>query len=116
MFPGIMARHVRVEYANAVYHVTARGNDRKAIYRDGADRQQWSGREIRPQRGRPQRGKRVEPAAFRTKVQQKLLDAHRLLERRAVLGAEHLAPAVAQEEPHLAVELGDDGVVLVAFG
>ncbi len=27
-----------MEYANAVYHVTARGNERKAIYRDDADR------------------------------------------------------------------------------
>ena len=33
-----MARPIRVEYANAVYHVTARGNERKAIYRDHADR------------------------------------------------------------------------------
>lgn len=33
-----MARPIRVEYANAVYHVTARGNERKAIYRDDADR------------------------------------------------------------------------------
>jgi len=35
---GIMARPIRVEYANAVYHVTARGNERKAIFRDDADR------------------------------------------------------------------------------
>jgi hypothetical protein len=27
-----------VEYAGAVYHVTVRGNERKAIYRDDADR------------------------------------------------------------------------------
>jgi len=33
-----MARPIRVEYANAVYHVTARGNERKPIYRDDADR------------------------------------------------------------------------------
>jgi putative transposase len=33
-----MARPVRVEYANAVYHLTARGNERKAIYRDDQDR------------------------------------------------------------------------------
>ena len=33
-----MARPIRVEYAGAVYHVTARGNERKAIYRDDADR------------------------------------------------------------------------------
>ena len=36
-----MARPIRVEYANAVYHVTARGNERKAIYRDDADRQRF---------------------------------------------------------------------------
>ena len=33
-----MARPVRVEFAGAVYHVMARGNERKAIYRDGQDR------------------------------------------------------------------------------
>ncbi len=36
-----MARPIRVEYANAVYHVTARGNERQAIYRDDADRQRF---------------------------------------------------------------------------
>ena len=36
-----MARPVRVEYANAVYHLTARGNERKAIYRDHQDRQRF---------------------------------------------------------------------------
>ena len=36
-----MARTNQVEYANAVYHVTARGNERKAIYRDDADRQRF---------------------------------------------------------------------------
>ena len=36
-----MARPIRVEYANAVYHVTARGNERKAIYRDHADRRRF---------------------------------------------------------------------------
>ena len=36
-----MARPVRVEFADAVYHVTARGNERKAIYRDDADRQRF---------------------------------------------------------------------------
>jgi len=33
-----MARPIRVAYPGAVYHVTARGNERKAIYRDEADR------------------------------------------------------------------------------
>ncbi len=36
-----MARPIRVEYANAVYHVTARGNERQAICRDDADRQRF---------------------------------------------------------------------------
>jgi len=36
-----MARPIRVEYANAVYHVTARSNERKVIYRDDADRQRF---------------------------------------------------------------------------
>jgi REP element-mobilizing transposase RayT len=36
-----MARPIRVEYANAVYHVTARGNERKAIYRDDVDRRRF---------------------------------------------------------------------------
>ena len=36
-----MARPTRVEFADAVYHVTARGNDRKAIYRDDQDRQRF---------------------------------------------------------------------------
>ena len=36
-----MARPIRVEFTDAVYHVTARGNDRKAIYRDDQDRQRF---------------------------------------------------------------------------
>ncbi len=36
-----MARPIRVEFADAVYHVTARGNERKAIYRDDQDRQRF---------------------------------------------------------------------------
>ncbi len=35
---GVVARPIRVEDAGAVYHVTARGNERKAICRDNADR------------------------------------------------------------------------------
>jgi hypothetical protein len=38
---GIMARPIRVEFANAVYHVTARGNERKAIVRDDPDRERF---------------------------------------------------------------------------
>ncbi len=33
-----MARPIRIEYAGAVYHVTARGNERKAVFRDDDDR------------------------------------------------------------------------------
>jgi putative transposase len=33
-----MARPLRVEFENAAYHVTSRGNDRKEIFRDDADR------------------------------------------------------------------------------
>ena len=33
-----MARPIRVEFEGAVYHVTARGNERKRIYRADEDR------------------------------------------------------------------------------
>ena len=33
-----MARALRIEFAGAFYHVTSRGNERKPIYRDAADR------------------------------------------------------------------------------
>src|SRR5258708_29769072 len=36
---GAMARHLRIEYPGAVYHLTSRGNERKAIFRDAADRE-----------------------------------------------------------------------------
>jgi len=36
-----MARPIRVEYADAAYHVTARGNERKAIYRDDHDQRRF---------------------------------------------------------------------------
>ncbi len=36
-----MARAIRVEFEDAVYHVTARGNERKAIYRDDRDRERF---------------------------------------------------------------------------
>ncbi len=36
-----MARPIRVEFTDAVYHVTARGNERKAIYRDDRDRERF---------------------------------------------------------------------------
>ena len=34
-----MARPLRIEYDGALYHVTSRGNECKAIFRDDADRQ-----------------------------------------------------------------------------
>jgi len=34
-----MARPLRIEYDGALYHVTSRGNERKAIFKDDADRQ-----------------------------------------------------------------------------
>ena len=36
-----MARPVRVEFSGAVYHVTARGNERRAIFRDDKDRERF---------------------------------------------------------------------------
>ena len=39
-----MARPLRVEYEGAIYHVTARGNDRRSIFRDDRDRQRFCDR------------------------------------------------------------------------
>jgi len=36
-----MARPLRVRFPGAVYHVTARGNERKPIYRDDQDRRRF---------------------------------------------------------------------------
>lgn len=36
-----MARPQRIEYEGAVYHVTARGNERRAIFHDDADRERF---------------------------------------------------------------------------
>jgi REP-associated tyrosine transposase len=36
-----MARPIRIEFENAVYHVTARGNERRDIYRDDRDRNRF---------------------------------------------------------------------------
>ena len=36
-----MARPLRIEFAGALYHVTARGNAREDIYHDDIDRQQF---------------------------------------------------------------------------
>ena len=39
-----MARPRRLEAAGVVYHVMARGNERKAVFRDDADRQRYLSR------------------------------------------------------------------------
>lgn len=36
-----MARPLRIEYAGAIYHVTARGNERRPIFRSDADRRRF---------------------------------------------------------------------------
>jgi putative transposase len=36
-----MARPLRLEFPGALYHVTARGNERKPIVRDDLDRELW---------------------------------------------------------------------------
>jgi putative transposase len=36
-----MARPLRIEYEGAYYHVTTRGNERKAIFRDDLDRRKF---------------------------------------------------------------------------
>lgn len=36
-----MSRPVRIEFPNALYHITSRGNAREAIYLDDQDREQW---------------------------------------------------------------------------
>ena len=36
-----MARPLRIEFPGAVYHVTSRGNERKAIFRDDQDRKMF---------------------------------------------------------------------------
>ncbi len=36
-----MARPLRIEFAGALYHITSRGNERKAIYFSDADREQF---------------------------------------------------------------------------
>ena len=38
-----MARPLRIQYAGALYHVTARGNERRPVFRDDVDRDLWMG-------------------------------------------------------------------------
>jgi hypothetical protein len=40
-FNAVMARPVRIEYAGAVYHVMARGNQGQKICADDGDRKMW---------------------------------------------------------------------------
>jgi hypothetical protein len=37
-----MARPLRIEYPNAVYHITSRGNARGKIYKDGKGVRSWN--------------------------------------------------------------------------
>ena len=41
LFFLVMARPLRIELAGVVYHVTARGDGREAIYLNDADREVW---------------------------------------------------------------------------
>ena len=36
-----MSRPLRIQYPNAVYHITCRGNERQNIFKDNADRQKF---------------------------------------------------------------------------
>jgi putative transposase len=36
-----MGRPLRIEYSGALYHITSRGNERKAIFRDVEDRERF---------------------------------------------------------------------------
>ena len=36
-----MARPLRIQYPGAVYHVTCRGNERKALFQDDVDRHRF---------------------------------------------------------------------------
>ena len=38
---GIMSRPLRIEIENGIYHVTARGWERRVLVRDDRDRQEW---------------------------------------------------------------------------
>lgn len=42
-----MARPLRLEAEGAIFHVIARGNERKAVFRDDRDRQEYLDRLIR---------------------------------------------------------------------
>jgi len=40
-YSASMARPLRIEFSGAVYHITSRGNERKAIFRDDQDRKMF---------------------------------------------------------------------------
>jgi len=41
VYIAVMARPIRIEYEGAVYHVTIRGNERKALFQTDADRERF---------------------------------------------------------------------------
>ncbi len=41
VYEGVMARPLRIEYAGAIHHVTARGNAGMAVFGDDADRRRF---------------------------------------------------------------------------
>jgi hypothetical protein len=54
-YSRVMARPLRIEYADALYHVMSRGNDRRPIVQDDADltrRLQWLQRTVEVYRWR----------------------------------------------------------------
>src|SRR3954467_9159239 len=38
---GVMARPLRIEFADALYHITSRGNEQRSIFRSNSDRQRF---------------------------------------------------------------------------
>lgn len=60
-----MARPVRLEFVGALYHVTARGDRREAIYEDDTDREKGDGGIFRLNRPRSHghAGPRIAPVA-----------------------------------------------------
>ena len=47
-----MARPLRLEAEGAVYHVIARGNERKAVFRDDQDREAYGWRILQQEAGK----------------------------------------------------------------
>lgn len=76
-----MARPLRLQYPGALYHITARGNERKAIFRSDADREE-----------------------FRTILAQ-MVDRYRILLHAYVLMGNHYHLLVETREANLSVAL-----------